>query len=443
MLNTEHVKDIVWVITPQFIDFEYVSDYLMFYGYFSSGLARVRFENDEYMFVDKKGEIAFPGVKLHAEGNNNRNFTRHLPMARNGEGDYYELNITGRKILTTDYRIIFDETGFFPDLPWLSAVHFPGRSSGYLTVSKSVNNKYGLTNRIGQWIVEPVYNDISIRADDILAVARRGSRNGFLTNDLDFVFVSTDWILIGDFNNGFAPTSHSVNEFTTLHNFIDMQGNFLLQEDITAHASDSSPLISDRIIRYSQNGLFGFMTIEGKIIIEPKYSSAGVFSEDLAYAQLRPGRGGYINKDGNTVLSIWRCVAGGQFKNGMASVNVMRRGSEMEGVVDNVGNWIIKPGYDSAFYVKDYNVWELNKLRQSFDGTEDKIIDIYFVDRKMLVRGYENVEIISPTAFTGWQGFSAYFVDINGANAAKYRFEDIAQLSERLIAVRKGGRCSP
>ena len=58
-INTDHVKDVIWVISPQnnALDSAIVSS-----GNFTAGLANVQLENGSLIFIDKNGKNAFPGL---------------------------------------------------------------------------------------------------------------------------------------------------------------------------------------------------------------------------------------------------------------------------------------------------------------------------------------------------------------------------------------------
>jgi len=226
------------------------------------------------------------------------------------------------------------------------------------------------------------------------------------------------------------------------YNYVDIDGKMLLDEDIACFWSDPTPSMSERIICFKQNGFFGYMNLDGMILIKPRYSYASDFSEGLAYVERRPGRGGYIDINGNFVISLRGIEHGSQFKNSMASVTVSRRGVEKEGVMGINGRWIIKPKYDSVYYNSVYGIWELDNYQLNSDGFKETLLesDLYFVDTGMMLKGYECINIISSTAFTAYQGEKACFVNISNGQALRCESEFIEWRtpSEGLIIVKNG-----
>jgi len=180
------------------------------------------------------------------------------------------------------------------------------------------------------------------------------------------------------------------------------------------------------------------MDIEGNTIIPPRFHDGYGFHEGLAYVERRPGRGGYIDINGRFVIGPRNSIIGSEFENGMAAFVIPGRDGGREGVIDTRGRWIVRPQYDSCVYNDRHNIWELKYQGVDSEGFETIITDLFFPDLGKTVNGYETVDILSPTKFTGWQGEKAYFVDVYADKAVRYEFDDIGSLSEALIAVRRG-----
>lgn len=60
----------------------------------------------------------------------------------------------------------------------------------------------------------------------------------------------------------------------------------------------------DGIFRIQTKGLYGFITLDGKIVIEPKYPSAGVFNEGLVCVEDSDGKNFFLNIMGNKELEL-------------------------------------------------------------------------------------------------------------------------------------------
>ncbi|MCL2046913.1 MAG: WG repeat-containing protein [Oscillospiraceae bacterium] len=425
-INKDHVIETIWAIYPHLLDQASnggIKECNMFY----SGYAAVDCQSGYTVIIDKSGINAFESIGDIAIGGRQYEwgFDRKLPIVQSSDGDSYTLNITGREILPPEYA--FD-----------TAPH----ETSILTTAKGKNGKYGLANRIGQWVVAPIYNSIRIdryyiTTDEHIANATFGSVNGLITRDLEFVSLAPSSVSIGIYNDdGYARTFYG-DSIWRYYNFIDIDGNALLSDDIKARIQ-YTPSLSEGMILFYQNGLYGYMNLDGKTVIEPKYQIAGDFFEGLAYVQTRFERGAYIDISGKTVITISSSDYGSPFVNGMARQYVKNRGSVRVGIIDNKGKWLVKPKYDSCTYDNKNNIWLLNNTKGEYEFT-----DVYFVETGILITGYVLVDVFSPTTFTGWieKTEKCYFVDVsNSITRTEFDYISyIGDMSEGLLSVKQDG----
>lgn len=445
-LNTDHLQDVIWAIEPQFADLDYSINFNT-YGAFSSGLACVRLENGETIFVGKDGENKFPEVSIAPGVRMSSNFTRQLPLAYTASGETYSFNITGEPVRSPDNQpskqstlTLDDKVGanYTEDFIVNTVLHTIQNSSAELISVRSTSDRYGLVNRLGQWVVQPEYNSIYVHNNGVVAQARMGRRNGFINDNLEFVRVSTENVRISEFEHGYARIERDSERDSKYYNFIDLDGSLVLENDISVRKSDRFPTLSEGLICYQNNNLYSIIDFEGNLVIKDQHKYIASFSEGLAYAENLQGRGGYIDKGGRFVISPRRNEYGGMFRNGMASFEVSRIFKNKTGVIDLTGEWVIKPRYDSVYYDGEYNIWILCNSKPGSDKPFDDFEYVFFVDSGKIVGRYEEVRLVSPTAFIGMQKSRAYIVDASGPQTVRYGFNDIDRLSEGLIAVKRG-----
>lgn len=96
----------------------------------------------------------------------------------------------------------------------------------------------------------------------------------------------------------------------------------------------------DEVNHLYGTGKFGMIDSTGKIIVQPQYYNLGKFSEGLAtYSELLDNRveSGYINSKGDKVIVLREELSnlymgcyfrGGDFKNGVAIMNLVENGSD-------------------------------------------------------------------------------------------------------------------
>lgn len=93
-------------------------------------------------------------------------------------------------------------------------------------------------------------------------------------------------------------------------------------------SSSSTGLIDTRsmkfnegLAKYEQNGLWGFVDKQGKIVIRPQFRAVGGFYQGRAVVQIANKNWGYIDKSGNWIVSPQFCMAG-RFSEGLAGVYI-------------------------------------------------------------------------------------------------------------------------
>jgi len=129
-----------------------------------------------------------------------------------------------------------------------------------------------------------------------------------------------------------------------------------------------------------QNGKTGFRDLDGKIVIEPKFDNAEMFSEGLSTVKV-DNKYGLIDENGNYVLTLQPYEYLGSVHNGLASF----RANDKYGFVNTAGQEIIKPQFDwvDEFYeglcvVRNDN-GKLGSGKHGYIDTTGKIIiDLQF-----------------------------------------------------------------
>ena len=404
-LNREHVTDTTWAIEPKY-DNAYD---------FSSGLALVSTGNID-MFIDKSGNNNFNIILSKINGEYTKNFTRWLPIVTEvGQIDAYRLNIYGKELkkqshnVAAVYKKLLNETN----------------------IAEADNGRFGVINSIGQWIIEPTYSGLDTLRGDFPKNSK-----GFFNQDLTFVEIPQGykWAVGACFIDGYAKVLriHKNSEVWGMeyYNFIDINGNLLLKEDIVHEGY--GPSLYDGMILYSENNRYGYMDIMGNVKVEPQFLYAEPFHNGFALVETVNGAKNFIDKQADVVLSLRNTYDGGLFENNMVEIIVKE---DKSGIMNKSGKWLVKPRYDDCYYIEEHNVWELNYTRN-----DETITDLYFVEMDMLIKNYQLVNMISDTAFTGLRGEKEYFVDVRNHQILTYEFESIGKLSEGLMSVICGGK---
>lgn len=201
-----------------------------------------------------------------------------------------------------------------------------------------------------EWIVSPTYNEISLSVSgDGIVAARKGSRWGALNMVTGETVVPCGYDKAFVFRNGYAKVVKDGRQ-----GFIDMYNNWYdtlpasAPEARTIDAVPPVPVeddteyrIGDYIPVKDENGTWGYRLYD-ELVIEPKFSYAGPFSEGLAAVAMN-GKYGFIDKDGKCVIP-YRYEYTGKFNEGLA----VARMNGKYGYVDKTGRSAIPYKFDFA-----------------------------------------------------------------------------------------------
>jgi len=126
---------------------------------------------------------------------------------------------------------------------------------------------------------------------------------------------------------------------------IDRTGSFVAKKPVFL----DSVRYSDGLIAVRGNGKLGYMDLDGKIEIEPRYDAGSSFGEGLAPVQLN-GRWQFIDKSGATVAQLpAEVVFAEALSDGLCLVTAEAgQATRKVGYVDKNGRWAVKPTWDEA-----------------------------------------------------------------------------------------------
>ncbi|MDR1056955.1 MAG: WG repeat-containing protein [Prevotellaceae bacterium] len=101
-------------------------------------------------------------------------------------------------------------------------------------------------------------------------------------------------------------------------------------------------LYGQELIKFSENGKYGFRNTEGHVLVRAEYDWANDFSEGLALVKTE-GKWGYIDKAGEMIIPA-KYDWGDDFSDGLAKVSVRFK----YGYVDTSGKEVIPLKYDKV-----------------------------------------------------------------------------------------------
>lgn len=119
--------------------------------------------------------------------------------------------------------------------------------------------------------------------------------------------------------------------------FIDNKGILL------APRFPTQPFITEGLVSFQKDSLYGFMDKHGKVIIEPAYKRANGFMEGMAAVQVKDGLWGFINKKGEMLIKP-AYTSTSYFSDGVCVVfngKSAYDNTRLDGVIDKTGKLII------------------------------------------------------------------------------------------------------
>lgn len=409
---SDQIEPATFEIEPQYI---YASD-------FSHGIAVVEDADGNFSFIDRCCKNVFGKTFFSVEiVNDNRTmFDTFFPSVKERENSEAYRIRADRSPIPPPSPEAFVNSGPFGLLP---------AYNGYRCASDA-NGNMGLLNQEQQWVIEPKYGQVYQTSGGQIRIVD-GNDVGFFDKDEEKVVFVEDAVDIDDFEEGHASVALISKDPSRvegpLYNFIDEEGNCLLQQSL----SGTKPQLSEGIITFEENGLYGFMDTDGNILVPPSYPYAGKFTEGLAAVTNEKGEIGYIDREGTVQIEFKKGTYGGEFENGLAA---FYETDDRGGLIDRNGDWVIKPKYDSCYYNEDCQVWELKY------GNYDDREDVYYIQTGMLVKGLSLVKEITNEYIVAHEGSRAVLALIEDHECSKVKFDYLERFSEGLAAARANGK---
>lgn len=398
----------VWALEPQYT---VASD-------FSRGAAAVKYPDGTCALIAPDGEdlcdkrftvLQFPraGQKL---------FVDLFPVAREGQGEYYRVDLDGSPIPETS-----------PAVTWIDPFAFTGTD---LACATAENGLMGILDRKGQWFLPPEYDSIYRTSGKQIRIGwdSERDRSGFLSKDGTVIYVQNAWKIYDFQEDGYALVEimDRKDALRPFYNFIDQDGNYLLKKTV----ADQEPILSEGIIAYAEGGLWGFQDLSGNVLIPPTYARAGGFHEGLAAVTNEKGEIGYVTINGTLRIPFQKLQLGDSFYGDYASIVDV---TGLEGLIDQNGHWAVPPRYNSAYHDSDSGLWKFDYQ------TGGDLVDIFFPEDEILVRKLTLVNDLHPDYFVAHKGDYYVLVRIQGEKAQLYRFDYLESFSQGLAVARADG----
>jgi hypothetical protein len=203
-----------------------------------------------------------------------------------------------------------------------------------------INGEYGLINQWGQYIVYPQYSFFNPFSEGrAIVMDDKGFR---VINERGKVLTSKAYSFIGNYQNERAMFAGMNEEGSYLYGFLNKQG----KEVIPLKYESVTNFTAAKAVVKNPNGKYELIDQTGKTIETFSSAYVGQLSEGfIAFQRENGGKFGYMNVEGEVVIEP--TYNGAQaFKNGRAVIN-MGAPLFQYGLIDTTGKVVIKPKYSN------------------------------------------------------------------------------------------------
>jgi len=263
------------------------------------------------------------------------------------------------------------------------------------------DGKFGYISKAGDWQIQPEFKVAKNFSEDLAEAMNDNKKWGFINRKGEWV-IQPDYDKTKAFNSGIAVVLKEKEWF-----YINPKGEKILDNITTDKVYDFNEGLA--LIRQGDN--VGFINTIGEVVIEPKFNKAFDFIN--GYAKVREGEkwglvdktGNYFVKteydgvsnvyNGNVVAEIDErhgLIINGEFKEVSGAVKIWdfslngemtyAKKNEQIGFINNKGEWVIEPSYDSRSKFKtglNYTYDHYNELVNTTDfGRTESAIGAFF-----------------------------------------------------------------
>lgn len=233
-----------------------------------------------------------------------------------------------------------------------SSCNFFGRGdiSELKLIPVKSGKEFQYIDKEGKIVINPQFSEATVFRNGLALVRSSGNEPkwGFITEDGKFSISATykeatvfnddlAWVV----SENSAPTAINTKGEVKI-TLTDAQTVRIFKEGLASYS-----------VMDSTGAKWGFIDKEGKVKINPQFSSAHNFSNGKCAVSNKEGKWGYIDKEGKIVINN-QFDGAGEFVKGKAVVN----SSGKSGVIDENGKYLINPQFSNMMVDNDMFLFE-------------------------------------------------------------------------------------
>lgn len=301
-----------------------------------------------------------------------------------------------------------NESGKFIIKPsYDSASNFQG--NGLAVVG--VGSLYGIIDHNNNYIVSPKYNFIGEFSNNRAVVMDDKGFN--IINEMGKILTNKTYSYIGNFKEGRAQFNIEASNNDFFYGFLDKEG----KEVIPAKYQYANDFRDGKAVVKIKENEYALINIDGIILSKYNYAFVGSLGDGLlAFKENEDGKYGYIDINGKVIIKPQFYYAD-DFSFGRAIVNNSEDIKNNYGLIDKLGFYIIKPQYNSIISIGESRV----AVGIPIDGNSPYIgskYAIYDTDGNVLTKFiYYGVSNYKGGVASVYDDKETFFIDKEGKRA--------------------------
>jgi hypothetical protein len=270
-------------------------------------------------------------------------------------------------------------------------------------------DKSGVINAKGYFIVQPKYDTINPFSEGRAVV---NDSQGFKVIDESGKEITEKAysIIVGEYKEGRVRAVETDEHGQYLYGYLNKRG----KEVIPITYQNASDFVHGKAVVKTKEDRFQLINLTGKVIASYPYAYVGNYGEGLlTFKKNNEGKIGFLDEQGKIVIEP-QFSTGDSFIEGRAIVSISENNNDRYGVIDRTGHFVIKPHYNQILYL-DENRFAIGK---EIDPKQPCMRSIYAL-------ADSDGHILTGFIFTGITKFQdglasvsneqhTYFIDKNG-----------------------------
>lgn len=272
----------------------------------------------------------------------------------------------------------------------------------------------GLINTAGKEVVKPMYDYIG-PFEEGRAVAS-DSRGYFLMDEKGKPLTGLRYDYLNSLHDGRALFNTQAEDQGLKYGYLDRNG----REAIPAKFEDANDFKDGKALVKLHAGEFALIGKNGEVLHTYSFPFVGNPGEGLlAYQAEENGRYGYIDEEGNTVISP-QFTSAMPFSEGRAVVNMAKNYENAYGLIDKSGKFVIQPQYEYIQQLGENRVALGTPINpaEAYKGVVYTIADAV-TGRILNTHPLRGVNNYSEGLASVYDENETYFIDRSGSRAAQ------------------------